>query len=549
MVSVMPPNLGGFFNNSFYSGVTRGHSSYVSMDSASQYWPQNGGEVASAYTTASNSSRECQPQTRGRSSSSRYISSDKVKGRPASSSSTVQYLSNSSSSSSSSSSINNPMSLNRASSSLSSSSSSSSSSSTSLSYPNSSTHSKSNRVQCNSEAVNRIGRPVDVCFQPYDMSKGSGGPPKVRSRREKLQSSVMMMPSEAVIGKSATLYVDCSVEYELPKIPKIPSDSLPLLKVCPGYERPKANLQTQLEHPRFKMPKMPTKNLTLTPPAGPQDILAAPGMLHGSSSSSSSSSLLSSSLPSSLSKPSKATRDCQQCIMASISRKRRSMESATITCQDGSLHYMSHLHNPANGASQAKRARMVLQQQQQQQHHHQQHHQHHQHQQQQQQTLVPPMWNAPQFPTMQTQLRMPPTLSHTTGSCYFPPSPLTPSEEFLYNKDQQLYFQQRSAAMWPAYATSSWLPCGGNSSYPFMMSTPYPSPYMTPLGMAPMNSSNNNNNSNNNNSNNNNNNNGSVPCGCTACRGAAASKVAPVMSAAYPVTKEFMIHSGRYRSV
>ncbi|TRY72098.1 hypothetical protein TCAL_16193 [Tigriopus californicus] len=256
MVSVMPPNLGGFFNNSFYSGVTRGHSSYVSMDSASQYWPQNGGE-------------------------------------------------------------------------------------------------------------------------PYDMSKGSGGPPKVRSRREKLQSSVMMMPSEAVIGKSATLYVDCSVEYELPKIPKIPSDSLPLLKVCPGYERPKANLQTQLEHP----------------------------------------------------------------------------------------------------------------------------------------------------------------------------SPLTPSEEFLYNKDQQLYFQQRSAAMWPAYATSSWLPCGGNSSYPFMMSTPYPSPYMTPLGMAPMNSSNNNNNSNNNNSNNNNNNNGSVPCGCTACRGAAASKVAPVMSAAYPVTKEFMIHSGRYRSV
>lgn len=325
MVTIMPPNLGGFFNNSFYSGVTRGHSSYVSMDSSSQYWPQTGGEVAS-YST-STSSRECQPQTRGRSSSSRYISSDKVKGRPSSSSSTVQYLSNSHNSGSSSSS--NPMSLNRASSSLSS-SSSSSSSSTSMSYPNNSPHSKSNRVQCNSEAVNRIGRPVDVCFQPYDMSKGSGGPPKVRSRREKLHSSVMMMPSEAVIGKSATLYVDCSVEYELPKIPKIPSDSLPLLKVCPGYERPKAHLQTQLEHPRFKMPKLPTKNLTLTPPAGPQDILAAPTMLHGGSSSSA---LLSSSLSSSLSNPSKANQDCQQCIMASISRKRRSMESATTTCQ------------------------------------------------------------------------------------------------------------------------------------------------------------------------------------------------------------------------
>ena len=63
------------------------------------------------------------------------------------------------------------------------------------------------------------------CQQPkkIDPSVGDGGPPKVRSST----GSELSKP----------LYVDCSVEYELPMVPKIPSDSQPLLVIHPGWQQ------------------------------------------------------------------------------------------------------------------------------------------------------------------------------------------------------------------------------------------------------------------------------------------------------------------------
>ncbi|CAB4067965.1 unnamed protein product [Lepeophtheirus salmonis] len=55
-----------------------------------------------------------------------------------------------------------------------------------------------------------------------DASKGNGGPPILRSP----PSSSLYKP----------LFVDCSVEYELPNVPKVPKNSLPLLVIHPGYE-------------------------------------------------------------------------------------------------------------------------------------------------------------------------------------------------------------------------------------------------------------------------------------------------------------------------
>eukprot|EP00095_Tigriopus_kingsejongensis_P010091 maker-scaffold1606_size34009-snap-gene-0.4 protein:Tk10091 transcript:maker-scaffold1606_size34009-snap-gene-0.4-mRNA-1 annotation:"hypothetical protein DAPPUDRAFT_99210" len=458
MVSVMPPNLGGFFSNSIYPGLSRGQTNPIMSMGAAQYWPQ---EDKLAYASAS----VVQPRARSNSMKHHISAADKVKDRQVSSA--VQYMGPN---------AHHPVNPNPM------------AHSTSHRYPSSSSssHPKSTvRVQ-NSEAVTDIGlRSMVSQFykQRYDMSQGSGGPPKVRSLPEKLHSSVMS--SEAVIAKCAPLFVDCSVEYELPKIPKIPSDSQPLLKVCPGYEKPTVTASANLHLSRFKVPRQPTKSATLTPPAAPQDILAAPSMMGSKTLAS----------------------DCQQCIMASISRKRRSMESAS--CQDlSSAIYMN------------KRARMAPQ-------------------------PIPQMWN--QFTPMQSQLRMP----HNSGAvaappCYFPPSPLTPSEDYhlFGGAKEQIYFPQQTATtMWPSFppqAQGSWLSRGPSSAgYPFMMSTPYPSPYMTPLGMAPMNTTaptaNNNN---------------SAPCCCTACQGIPASKVAPVMRTGYPpVTKDYLIHSGRYRSV
>ena len=65
------------------------------------------------------------------------------------------------------------------------------------------------------------------CQQPppkkIDPSVGDGGPPKVRT----LTGSELSKP----------LYVDCSVEYELPMVPKIPSDGQPLLVIHPGWQQ------------------------------------------------------------------------------------------------------------------------------------------------------------------------------------------------------------------------------------------------------------------------------------------------------------------------
>ena len=63
------------------------------------------------------------------------------------------------------------------------------------------------------------------CQQPkkMDPSVGDGGPPKVRS--------------STGTELSKPLYVDCSVEYELPMVPKIPSDGQPLLVIHPGWQQ------------------------------------------------------------------------------------------------------------------------------------------------------------------------------------------------------------------------------------------------------------------------------------------------------------------------
>ena len=58
------------------------------------------------------------------------------------------------------------------------------------------------------------------CKAPLNPSVGDGGPPRVRTGSN---------------GVQKPLYVDCSVEYELPMVPKIPSDSQPLLVIHPGW--------------------------------------------------------------------------------------------------------------------------------------------------------------------------------------------------------------------------------------------------------------------------------------------------------------------------
>ena len=56
------------------------------------------------------------------------------------------------------------------------------------------------------------------------MSKGDGGPPKVRSGLGSSGPGLGFKP----------LFVDVSVEYELPMVPKIPPESQPLLVIHPG---------------------------------------------------------------------------------------------------------------------------------------------------------------------------------------------------------------------------------------------------------------------------------------------------------------------------
>ena len=61
--------------------------------------------------------------------------------------------------------------------------------------------------------------------QKIDPSVGEGGPPKVRNL------------SSLGTSLSKPLFVDCSVEYELPMVPKIPSDGQPLLVIHPGWQQ------------------------------------------------------------------------------------------------------------------------------------------------------------------------------------------------------------------------------------------------------------------------------------------------------------------------
>ena len=67
-----------------------------------------------------------------------------------------------------------------------------------------------------------------------DMSRGEGGPPRVRYP----------------LGGPATtkpLFVDCSVEYELPKMAKIPPDSLPLVMIHPKWQQNKPNTRSSTQ--------------------------------------------------------------------------------------------------------------------------------------------------------------------------------------------------------------------------------------------------------------------------------------------------------------
>jgi len=64
---------------------------------------------------------------------------------------------------------------------------------------------------------------------PLDVSRGQGGPPRVR------------FPASAVDPRQ-TLFVDCSVEYELPNVPKVADDGKRLLAIHPAYCRPHVHL-------------------------------------------------------------------------------------------------------------------------------------------------------------------------------------------------------------------------------------------------------------------------------------------------------------------
>merc|ERR1711899_559659 len=65
-------------------------------------------------------------------------------------------------------------------------------------------------------------------------SIGDGGPPRVRSSTANNPTNGSK-PDLSSLSKS--LFVDCSVEYELPMVPKIPPDSQPLLVIHPGWQQ------------------------------------------------------------------------------------------------------------------------------------------------------------------------------------------------------------------------------------------------------------------------------------------------------------------------
>jgi len=73
-------------------------------------------------------------------------------------------------------------------------------------------------------------------------SSGSLSKPKSKPRG--------LMAPPAGKDLSSTLFVDCSIEYELPNAPKIPKNSAPILMIYPGYKPPRAT-------PRVVQPAKP----------------------------------------------------------------------------------------------------------------------------------------------------------------------------------------------------------------------------------------------------------------------------------------------------
>merc|ERR1719325_317130 len=79
--------------------------------------------------------------------------------------------------------------------------------------------------------------------------KGNPVPPQNGSRLPHLRSSQASDASKSSGSPSAPgnpgkdfskpLFVDCSIEYELPNAPKIPKNSLPILMIHPGYQEKK----------------------------------------------------------------------------------------------------------------------------------------------------------------------------------------------------------------------------------------------------------------------------------------------------------------------
>ena len=109
------------------------------------------------------------------------------------------------------------------------------------------------------------------CQQPkkMDPSVGDGGPPKVRS--------------STGTELSKPLYVDCSVEYELPMVPKIPSDGQPLLVIHPGWQQKRRitrsssqqRLQMEQQH-RMALQQQYHMYCAQCPPGGQQPALHPP---------------------------------------------------------------------------------------------------------------------------------------------------------------------------------------------------------------------------------------------------------------------------------
>lgn len=58
------------------------------------------------------------------------------------------------------------------------------------------------------------------------------------------QSRGLVMPSATTKDFSKPLFVDCSIEYELPNAPKIPKNSEPILMIHPSYPKKKATTTT-----------------------------------------------------------------------------------------------------------------------------------------------------------------------------------------------------------------------------------------------------------------------------------------------------------------